>query len=138
MRNHRVLSVRQPWAWAIVAGHKDVENRTWSTPQRGRILIHAPRTIAHDDEDFVFRLVRRLQPNRLPFVVEREYRDALALGAIVGAVDVADVVRDSDSPWFFGPVGWLLANAQRFNTPIPTRGRLGLWTWTGDVPELAA
>jgi len=35
------LSVRQPWAWLIVNGHKDVENRTWSTQHRGDILIHA-------------------------------------------------------------------------------------------------
>lgn len=26
-----VLTIRQPWAWAIVSGGKDVENRTWAT-----------------------------------------------------------------------------------------------------------
>ena len=25
----RALSVRQPWAWAICHGWKDIENRTW-------------------------------------------------------------------------------------------------------------
>lgn len=24
------LTVKQPWAWAIVAGHKRVENRSWT------------------------------------------------------------------------------------------------------------
>src|SRR5664280_3664302 len=36
----RILSVQQPWAWAIVEGHKRVENRTWTTPYRGPVLIH--------------------------------------------------------------------------------------------------
>lgn len=41
----KVLSIRQPWAWLICAGYKDVENRDWRTNYRGRILIHAPKKI---------------------------------------------------------------------------------------------
>jgi hypothetical protein len=26
----KALSIRQPWAWAIVEDFKDVENRSWS------------------------------------------------------------------------------------------------------------
>ena len=37
----KALSVRQPWAWAIAAAGKDVENRTWRTDYRGLIAIHA-------------------------------------------------------------------------------------------------
>jgi hypothetical protein len=37
----KILSVRQPWASLIVNGFKDVENRTWPTRYRGRILVHA-------------------------------------------------------------------------------------------------
>lgn len=33
----KALSVRQPWAWAIVHAGKDVENRNWPTPHRGRL-----------------------------------------------------------------------------------------------------
>jgi hypothetical protein len=47
------LSIRQPYAWLIVHGIKPVENRTWSTKFRGRVLIHAGVTYAkrdhHDD-----------------------------------------------------------------------------------------
>jgi hypothetical protein len=35
------LSIRQPWAWLIVQGHKPIENRTWPTTYRGPLLIHA-------------------------------------------------------------------------------------------------
>ncbi len=37
----KALSVRQPFAWAIVHGGKDVENRSWATSYRGPVLIHA-------------------------------------------------------------------------------------------------
>ena len=40
----RVISIQQPWAWAIVHGPKRVENRTWGTPYRGPLLIHAGRS----------------------------------------------------------------------------------------------
>ena len=37
----KALSIRQPWAWLILHGGKDIENRTWATKLRGRVLIHA-------------------------------------------------------------------------------------------------
>ena len=33
----KILSIRQPWASLIVAGVKDVENRTWPMGYRGRV-----------------------------------------------------------------------------------------------------
>jgi hypothetical protein len=38
---NKVLSVRQPYATLICAGVKTVENRTWKTDYRGKLLIHA-------------------------------------------------------------------------------------------------
>jgi hypothetical protein len=37
----KALSIRQPWAWFILHGGKDIENRTWNTNFRGEFLIHA-------------------------------------------------------------------------------------------------
>lgn len=51
----RVLTVRQPWADLIMAGTKDVENRTWPVPStlpqwgdcpgHGRLWVHAGQQI---------------------------------------------------------------------------------------------
>lgn len=35
------LSVRQPWASLIAWGDKTIEHRSWETPYRGPLLIHA-------------------------------------------------------------------------------------------------
>jgi hypothetical protein len=37
----RCLAVRQPYAWAIMAGAKDIENRSWTTDYRGPIVLQA-------------------------------------------------------------------------------------------------
>ena len=40
----KALTVKQPWAWAIIHGGKDVENRSWMPnlgPRGMRIAIHA-------------------------------------------------------------------------------------------------
>ncbi len=39
----KALSIKQPWAWAIVNGYKTIENRTWKTKFRGAFLIHASK-----------------------------------------------------------------------------------------------
>lgn len=46
----RVLSVQQPWAWAIVRGAERVENRRWRTPHRGPVLIRASAGISGQAE----------------------------------------------------------------------------------------
>ena len=114
----RALSIRQPWAWLIVNGHKDIENRTWSTRFRGRVYIHAGRRVVPDD-----------------FPEQREYlRQSgivlppdMLLGAIVGEATITDCVSASDSPWFCGPYGFLLVDAIAYPEPVPYRGRLGFF-----------
>ena len=48
MSKIKVLSVRQPWAWLICAGFKDVENRSWKTSYQGRLYIHAGKSFDWD------------------------------------------------------------------------------------------
>jgi hypothetical protein len=31
----KALSIKQPWAWLIVNGHKDIENRDWRSDNPG-------------------------------------------------------------------------------------------------------
>lgn len=48
------LSIRQPWAWAILHAGKDIENRDWATRFRGPFLVHAGKGCTRDEyEDAV-------------------------------------------------------------------------------------
>ena len=110
-----MLAVRQPYAWLIVSGHKTVENRTWDTSYRGRLYIHASgqmhRTPLADLEG--------------QFNIEID-RSALVMGAIIGHVELVDVITQSTSPWFEGPYGFVLANPSIIR-PVPALGRLRIY-----------
>ena len=113
MSERLALSVRQPWAWAIVAGYKDIENRTWSTPYRGPLLIQATRRIDHVG-------VKQLERLKI------DIPDELAFGAIIGSVDLVDVIRDPSSPWAMrGYWHWVLRRPREYVRPIPQRGQQG-------------
>ena len=115
----KALNIRQPWAWLIVNGYKDIENRTWSTDLRGRVYIHAGKRVKQGDfqeqRDYICRSGLIL-PEEPP------------LGAIVGEVTITDCVEASHSPWFCGPYGFLLSSPVAYKDPIPYRGQLGFFT----------
>ena len=98
MKPMKTLSIRQPWAWLIAAGHKDIENRPRRTNLRGPILIHASLTI--DQAGVRFAHERGIE---LPFA-------AFITGGIIGQVEIVDCVSAHVSPWFFGPFGYVLKN----------------------------
>lgn len=130
------LSVRQPWAWAIVAGHKVIENRSAGSIRAGRmtcrrVAIHAATGLKQVEFDWAYWRL-----DRHGVVCPRP--DVLVRGAIIGAVDVVDIVSESDSPWFGGQMGLVLENAATC-TPIPAVGALGYFTWEpgGQIAEPA-
>lgn len=119
------LSVRQPWAWAIVEGGKDIENRSAAAVRHGmrpgRIAIHAARGMTRaeyaDARDFM---------GRLDVICPRP--DDLVRGAIIGAATVTSIVHHSDSPWWMGPRGLVLTEVVACD-PIPAPGMLGYFRW---------
>jgi len=116
----KAISIRQPWAWLIVHGYKDVENRTWATKHRGPILIHAGKTL-----DPYFDEIRQ---DVLAQGVEFHDARHIERGGIVGQANLVDCVTESTSEWFSGPYGFLLEDAQ----PLPfqpCKGRLGIFDW---------
>jgi hypothetical protein len=53
-------------------------------------------------------------------------RPALRFGGIIGRVELVDVVRQSDSKWFSGPIGFVLRDPVALPF-TPTRGMLNLF-----------
>lgn len=119
----RAISIRQPWAWLIVHGGKDIENRDWKTNFRGRVLVHASKGMTHDEyEDTAW--FAGTQKIAVPSFVE------IQRGGIIGSVEIVDCVEASASPWFFGRFGFVLANPKPLPF-VPFKGSLGFF----DVPD---
>jgi hypothetical protein len=114
----KVLVIRQPWAWLIVNGFKDIENRTWDTRYRGPLLIQASASLPSKRDLEEFNLYARKRGAELP--------ESFETGGIVGMVQLEDCVLASKSKWFLGPVGWVLSHPKRLKF-IPLKGQLGLF-----------
>ena len=126
----KCLSVRQPWAWLIIHGGKDIENRTWRTRYSGPLLIHAAKTL--DESDYreggdIYRVLSEGSALTVP------PRDELVYGAIIGKVRLVTCRAEPiyDNPWaVFGCWNWVLKCPEAIG-PIPYPGRRGLF----DVPD---
>ncbi len=129
----KALSLTQPWATLVVTGAKRVETRSWRTPYRGWLGIHASKSFP--------RWAREMCLEE-PFYSALHGRrpDELSRGALIGGVMLLDcvptagleIVGISDRERAFGDYehgryGWLLDQATVFESR-PMRGALGLWT----------
>jgi len=123
---HLALSVRQPWAWAIIFAGKDIENRSAAAVRhgmrRGPLAIHASKGMSQYEYESTARFMASIGVTCPP-------ANELIRGGIIGQCEVVDIVTEHDSPWFFGPSGLVLANASSCE-PIPASGALGYFKWS--------
>lgn len=84
----RALSLLQPWAWAVLHGPKDVENRTWWADLRGHVWIHASRQVT---PRYYREACERIALITKGALVVPPLAD-LPRGAMVGRVLVTDVI----------------------------------------------
>lgn len=116
----KAITVRQPWAWAIIHAGKNIENRSWPTNFRGPVAIHASKGLSRREyEELLEYLPRRFRKDAPPF-------EEVPRGAILGLVDIVDCVTESKSRWFFGEYGFVLKNPRPIK-PIYCSGALSFW-----------
>jgi hypothetical protein len=116
------LSIRQPWVWCILHASKRIENRSWPTRVRGRILIHAAKGCTRDEWLDAKYFISGFSKNsdKLPPIED------LDRGGIVGVAELIDCVQESDSKWFVGRYGFVLRNVQSIPL-IPCKGERGFF-----------
>ena len=131
---NKAISIKQPWAYLICAGIKDVENRTWATKYRGRVYIHTSAKLAK--HEFTWEQSSEL--------TKHEELD-IVYSAIIGHVDIVVCVINHDSIWaeksetglldeptneYGKPIyNWILANPVLFDKPIlNVKGKLSFWS----------
>ena len=129
------LSVRQPWAWAIIHAGKPVENRShfaldkMGFKARGvdRFAIHAAKGMTRDEYEDAATFMEKLG-------VACPSPASLLRGGIIGTVRFEGIVNKSPSPWFFGPKAIVMSDPVACDF-IPATGALGLFTWAEGDPS---
>jgi len=103
----KTISLRQPWAYLICSGIKDIENRTWKLPEKykgERVLIHASGAAITfgqfcdyienlDNEDLGLQKIVRENCFR------KSWLHTLETSAIIGSVEIVDCVINHPSIW---------------------------------------
>ncbi len=138
---NKALTVKQPWAAAIIFDGKDVENRSRPTNYRGQIYIHAGKSWETSAVAFIAMVARKAYM-------------AADQGMVIGTVDVVGCHHSSEcqtrddvdnhidgeytgvlcSEWAMADnYHWVLANPRPLACPFPETGRLGLWN-LGQLP----
>ena len=141
----KTITIKQPWASLICQGIKDIENRTWPTKYRGRVLVHAAakswgwsQVLSYISDEMAWELHKN--------EASRRWLEGLDTGAIIGSVEIVDCIMNHPSIWaeksdedLLGwrkkpTYNWVLAHPIRFPEPIPIKGRLSFW----DYPNILA
>ena len=130
------VSVKAPWAWAILHAWKDIENRDstspvvksknapWGIP----VALHASGCGLREYHDAAAR-IRDLGYEVPAWRSEVRY-------ALVGLVVFGRPAKASDSPWAIPGKVWIPVQARRELDPVPCKGQLGWFRPKGVVlPE---
>lgn len=145
------LTLWPEWLPCFTCMGKDVENRTWRPPDRligQRFALHAGKNVGGGS---VARNMYWLADAALTAGWTVEYRPGdppalwyrptvitganqagrttpIVTGAIVATAVLADAVQDHPSIWAMdGQWHWVLEDVRLLPTPIPAKGRQGLW-----------
>lgn len=123
----KVLTIKEPWATLIIDGYKKYEFRSWKTNYRGKLLIHAGKSLEKD------------MLNRF-----KDYNLTCACGEIIGEAILTDCILVTEEfnseltkidPIVYGRTNhatkyaWKLENVVKYDKPIPINGKLGLWNY---------
>jgi len=123
----KVITLHQPWATVMQLGLKRIETRSWSTPHRGLLAIHAGKTT----DDLMLRYFR-----------SKGHKVAVPTGVVLGVVQLVNCVRMTPDfiaqqgederewgDWKHGRYAWVTMPVVWFREPIPATGNRGLWDW---------
>jgi hypothetical protein len=114
----KAITVRQPWAWAIIMGYKDVVNRANRTERRGPLLIHAGLQVDPRGFQFLWELG-----------LHKKLPDDLPLEALIGEVRLSDCRRGYNTAWARpGKWQWIFTSPKEFKSPLSCTGSPGFFT----------
>lgn len=123
----KALSIRQPWAWLIIHGGKDIENRTRHTKRRGRFLVHASKGMTQKQYADACNFCHSVGLDQPPCFDElKQYW----CGGIIGSVELVDSLDASDSPWYMGEKAFVLRDPEPLPF-TPYKGQLSFF----EVPD---
>lgn len=141
----KAITIKQPFATLLALGYKQYETRSWQTKYRGKLAIHAGKSVDRQ------ACARQEIAQILQAAGYESWRD-LPTGAVIAvgelkncscvrAQDVTKAVATTESAqitglayqfgdFTVGRYAWEVTDIEPFAQPVPCSGRLSIWEWT--------
>lgn len=141
------ISLFEPWASLMVLGVKVIETRSWPTSHRGTLLVHAGNNATHAQIEICHEKPFKSALRAAGIMRWQDFRLGCVLGSVSlldcrPIVDSVEQIGDLKGPdhlgqpmlppeepqrsfgrYEFGRYAWICDSANRFNQPIPYKGR---------------
>lgn len=144
----KAISVLQPHASLIAIGAKGLETRSWSTPYRGPLAIHASKRLEGEQGKLCIREPFFSVLTEAGFKVgwyvvdpERVYAK-LPTGVIIATCNLVDCIKMTPEfinkvqrpeldfgKYVIGHYAWVLEDVKQLEFPVPAKGKLRIWEW---------
>jgi hypothetical protein len=130
----KFLTVKQPYAGLIASGYKTLETRSWSTPYRGELYIHAGMGVDQEamtnydiDKENYPQHINALVPMRGVVLCKVTLKDVIPQDAVQWEMLSYSTIEKEYGYWHEGHYAWVLSDPVLVE-PYEVRGQLGLWT----------
>ena len=153
----KTLTLTQPWATLVAIGAKKIETRSWRTAYRGPLAIHAAKGFPKWAREFTMEPecyeVVKAQYCQRDIDLKAKGFPAYPLGVVLATCKLVDVLPmestgclpgifddyrelDTQQERHFGNFApgrwaWVLENVTPLKEPLPAKGTLSLWEWSG-------
>ncbi len=155
----KTLTLTQPWASLVALGKKRIETRSWRTPYRGPLAIHAAKGFPKWAQETCFEDPFWAALGAGPIsqgTRERIFKPLLPLGKVIATCRLisclptrelqldgeieTDLFANSENfemtelerafgDYSEGRWAWLLADIMPLAIPVEAKGALSLWDW---------
>ncbi|KAK9672872.1 hypothetical protein RND81_12G131100 [Saponaria officinalis] len=141
------LTMHQPWASLLIHGLKRVEGRSWPSPIRGRLWIHAASKVPEPEtikamEDF-YREIYAVNG-----ITDLKFPENYPISRLLGCVEVVGCIKCEELQcWEEMPEGvrlegqtdycWLCEQPQKLIIPFEMRGRQGVYNLERKIYDAA-
>ncbi len=122
----KAISYHQPYAWMLANGYLDIDDRTWSTPYRGPLAIHASKAFSQHYYDYV-----RYHLNvPIPDIPDLGYGVIMGVAKLVHVLKPEETTEVPHARRAHGGghcYGWQFTDITLFDEAVACRGQQGLF-----------
>lgn len=128
----KVLSIKEPFATLIKEKQKIIETRSWKTNYRGEFYIHASKAKINNKDSRtkeLLNLIPNISMNYGNIICKCILKDCIYMDE-----NFLEEIKKNHKEYIcghyeIGRYAWVLEVIEVLETPLPAKGKLGIWNY---------